>query len=137
MRFAPKVFVSRMSAPASTYSRCTASTRGAWVRFIASKLLLMNTPREYSIVPMAPSHTSTRSRRASENGTMGGREPDKLTIWRFNELTIWPYCDSATCDHVSSRSQRNVSASINKYDLLTTSSPIERTPCRTESVNSW
>ena len=38
--------------------------------------------------------------------------------------------------HVSSRSHRNVSASMSRYDLVTTSSPIERTPCRIESVNS-
>src|SRR5262245_51363528 len=68
IRFAPKVFVSSTSAPARTYSRCTSSTRSGCVRFIASKLLLMNTPREYSIVPMAPSHTRTRSFRASAKG---------------------------------------------------------------------
>src|SRR4029077_7079848 len=38
--------------------------------------------------------------------------------------------------HVSSRSVLNVSASTSKYDLVTMSRPIERTPCRTESVNS-
>src|SRR5712692_7017490 len=35
--------------------------------------------------------------------------------------------------HVSSRSHRNVSASISRYDFVTMSRPIERTPCRTES----
>ena len=43
----------------------------------------------------------------------------------------------ATISQVSIRSQRKVSASISRYDLVTTSRPIERTPCRTESVNSW
>src|SRR2546421_224605 len=38
--------------------------------------------------------------------------------------------------HVSSRSVLNVSPSTSKYDLVTMSRPIERTPWRTESVNS-
>src|SRR5581483_10767184 len=43
-------------------------TRSGWVTFSASKLLLMNTPFAYSIVPIAPSQTRTRSSRASKNG---------------------------------------------------------------------
>src|SRR5262249_50809549 len=38
--------------------------------------------------------------------------------------------------HVSRRSVLKVSASISKYDLVTTSRPIDRTLWRTESVNS-
>ena len=60
MRLAPNVFVSMMSAPARTYSWCTSATRSGCVRFSASKLLLMKTPLAYSIVPIAPSQTSTR-----------------------------------------------------------------------------
>src|SRR5262249_18946539 len=39
--------------------------------------------------------------------------------------------------HVSRRSVLNVSASISKYDLVTTSRPIDRMPWRIESLNSW
>src|SRR6266851_1221402 len=67
MRFAPNVLVSTISAPARTYSWCTSATRSGCVMFSASKLLLMNTPLAYSIVPMAPSQTRTRSSRASSN----------------------------------------------------------------------
>src|SRR5260370_13878856 len=67
MRFAPNVLVSTISAPARTYSGCTSATRSGCVMFSASKLLLMNTPLAYSIVPMAPSQTRTRSSRASSN----------------------------------------------------------------------
>jgi hypothetical protein len=38
--------------------------------------------------------------------------------------------------HVSTRSVLKVSALIRRYDFVTTSRPIERTPCLTESVNS-
>src|SRR5437870_9623790 len=68
MRFAPNVLVSTMSAPARTYSWCTSATRSGCVTLSASKLLLMKMPFAYSIVPIAPSQTSTRSSRASRNG---------------------------------------------------------------------
>src|SRR5262245_7845558 len=68
IRFAPNVFVSMMSAPARTYSRWTSVTSSGALRFNASKLLLMKTPFAYSMVPIAPSQTSTRSSRASRKG---------------------------------------------------------------------
>ena len=71
MRLAPNVLVSMMSAPARTYSWCTSATRSGCVMFSASKLLLMKTPLAYSIVPIAPSQTSTRLSRASMNGCIG------------------------------------------------------------------
>src|SRR5437588_8688785 len=78
-----------MSAPARTYSACTSATRSGCVRFSASKLLLMKTPFAYSIVPIAPSQTSTRSRIASRNGISmrvevpGGSEIDPLARHRL------------------------------------------------------
>ena len=45
MRFAPKVFVSTTSAPARHSRRARSATSSGCVRFSASKLLLMNTPR--------------------------------------------------------------------------------------------
>ena len=65
IRFAPNVLVSIHGAPARTYSWCTSATRSGCAMFSASKLLLMKTPFAYSIVPIAPSHTSTRSSIAS------------------------------------------------------------------------
>src|SRR5688572_5618085 len=76
MRFAPKVFVSRTSAPASTYARCTSRTRSGERRFSSSYDWLMNTPFAYSCVPMAPSKTTTwsgSSRRASFASLDNGR----------------------------------------------------------------
>src|SRR5664279_2362114 len=50
-----------MSAPASRYSRCTSATTSGMVRFISSGDWPGLRPRSWSIVPMAPSSTSTRS----------------------------------------------------------------------------
>src|SRR6478752_4893051 len=65
MRLAPNVFVSMTSAPARRYSLCTSDTRSGEVRFSASNERFTNTPRAYSIVPIAPSQTSTRAAMAS------------------------------------------------------------------------
>ena len=67
-RWAPKVLVSTTSAPASRYSSCTARTIAGLETFSSSKQRFTNTPREYSIVPMAPSQTTTPSWRRSRNG---------------------------------------------------------------------
>ena len=66
-RLAPKVLVSRISAPALTYSWWIWRTRSGEERFSSSKQRLMKTPREYSMVPMAPSATRTRRDNWSRN----------------------------------------------------------------------
>ena len=68
MRLAPKVLVSTTSAPARRYCWCTSTTRSGCVRLSDSKHRLMKMPLPYSIVPIAPSHTRTRSSSASRNG---------------------------------------------------------------------
>src|SRR5439155_3576144 len=80
IRFAPKVFVSMMSAPAHTYSWCTRPTRSGCVMFKASKLLLMNTPFAYSMVPIAPSHTSTRSSIVSRKSCTQSLSPSLANV---------------------------------------------------------
>src|SRR5439155_7514819 len=80
IRFAPKVFVSMMSAPAHTYSWCTRPTRSGCVMFKASKLLLMNTPFAYSMVTIAPSHTSTRCSTVSRKSCTQSLSPSLANV---------------------------------------------------------
>ena len=68
MRLAPNVLVSITSAPARRYWRCTSRTMSGSLSVNDSKQRLMNTPLPYSIVPIAPSQTSTRSDNAERNG---------------------------------------------------------------------
>jgi len=79
-RFAPNVFVSRISAPASTYSRWICVTRSGAERLSSSKQRLMKMPREYSIVPNAPSATRTRSDRASRNSSARGEAMSRFSM---------------------------------------------------------
>src|SRR5687768_13300461 len=72
MRLAPNVLVSITSAPALRYSPWTSTTSSGWVRLSDSKQRLMKTPLPYSIVPMAPSQTSTRSSNALRKGFIEG-----------------------------------------------------------------
>src|SRR5882724_5162763 len=46
-------------APAAMYARWIARTRSGWERFSSGSARSSETPPEWSIVPIAPSHTST------------------------------------------------------------------------------
>ena len=69
IRFAPNVLVSRISAPAFTYSWWICRTISAELRFNSSKQRLINTPREYNMVPIAPSATMARRASCSRNSS--------------------------------------------------------------------
>ncbi len=89
-RLAPKVFVSRISAPAFTYSWWICRTMSGAERLNSSKQRLMNTPREYNIVPMAPS--ATRTRRESWSRNSCARVP-VLVVISGREAAIWLNCN--------------------------------------------
>src|SRR5437899_2975060 len=75
-RLAPKVFVSIRSAPAATYSAWIACTSLGLFRLRTSKQASSDTPRAWSIVPIAPSQRSGPASRRRLNAC-GMRFPER------------------------------------------------------------
>src|SRR3989442_13249243 len=75
-RLAPKVLVSIRSAPAATYSAWIACTSLGLFRLRTSKHASSDTPRAYSIVPIAPSQRSGPASRRWLNA-LGMRSPER------------------------------------------------------------
>ena len=106
------------SAPARTYAWWTSATRSGCVRFSSSNDRFRKMPFAYSIVPIAPSQTSTRWSSSSRKGVRHTRSAAGLQRLRW-------YSNVCRLDDQIGTTRD------------TRSRPTDRTPCRSISVNRW
>ena len=112
-RLASKVFVCTMSAPAARYAACRSRTRSGLARLSSDRDRSSGTPAECSMVPIAPSHTSTRlpSRRSVAGPESGCRS---VSIRHHQRATARP-------------GQPGIVLSGYQTDLVASSSPKRQT----------
>ncbi|MBA7683895.1 hypothetical protein ES703_92281 [subsurface metagenome] len=87
-RLAPNVLVSMTSAPASIYCLWVSTIRRGSVMLSSSKQRLTKTPLWYSMVPMAPSQSSTRSSRAFRKARLSS-DMGRIPLTKFQQERVY------------------------------------------------